>query len=89
MPLLFVEVQVAHLVQQVLGAVDADAGPACLAGLLEDLAVLALATPHLGGQYLDAAVLGKVEDGVDDLLHRLSLHWLAALGAVGSTGAGV
>ena len=88
-PFLLVEVEVAHLVQQVLGAVDADAGPASLAGVLEHFLVLALATADFGGQYLDTAVRGEMEDGVDDLLDGLTLDGLTALGAVGASSAGV
>ena len=69
-------------------AVDADADEPSPPGVLEDLFVLALATPHHGGENLDSGAVGKVDDGVDHLLDGLALDGTTAGMAVRVTDAG-
>ena len=80
-PLLLVQVECLGEVVDL--AVDADPDEAGLARLLEDLFVFALAATHHGRHDLDAAALGQVQDGVDDLLDGLPLDGAAAFVAVG------
>ena len=60
-----------------------------LTGILEDVLVLALAVNYLGGHDHDAAISGQVEDGVHNLLDRLTLHRPTALVAVRAASAGI
>ena len=74
---------------QVAGlAVDADADEPRSPGVLEDLLVLALATPHHRSQNLDSRAVGQVDDGVDHLLDGLALDGAAAGVAVRMTHSG-
>ena len=70
MALVLVEVDV--LVEVVHDAVDADADEAGAARVLEHGVVLALTVADDRRQEHEAAAFGQLEDGVDDLLHRLT-----------------
>ena len=65
------------------GAVDADAGEALPADVLEYLAVLALAAAHDGAEDEDAGGIRQLQHLIDDLLRGLLDDGAAALGAVG------
>ncbi len=64
-------------------AVDARADEALAAEALQIELELAAAGARDGGQDGDAAALAEAEDAIDDLLDRLRLDALAAVGAVG------
>ncbi len=81
-------VEVDGLVEVVDLAVDAHADESGAAGVLEDAVVLALAVLNHGREQHEAVARRQLEDGVDDLLHRLALDEAAADGAVGPAGAG-
>ena len=70
-------------------AVDPGPGEALLGQVVEEGLVLPLASPHHGGEHLEAGPLGQVEDAVDDLLRRLAGHGAPAVGAVGPAHPGV
>src|SRR5690606_14758229 len=63
-------------------AIDLDAGEALALGLLEELAVFALAPANDGGHDHDPGTLGVREDMIDDLLDALALEGAAAVRAV-------
>ncbi len=70
-------------------AVDAGPGESLLGQVVEERLVLPLASPHHGGEHLEARALGQVEDAVDDLLGGLTGDGPAAIGAVGPAHPGV
>ena len=70
-------------------AVDDRPAEALRLQLAEQLEVLALAAADDGREHLEPRALVSGEDAVDDLLRRLLGDGLAALGAMGATGAGV
>ena len=80
-------VQFGGVVDLIQLTVDAHADKAALAGLLQQLRMLALAGAHHRGQHLHAGALGVFLHGVHHLVHRLLADFFAALGAVGNADA--
>ena len=87
-PFVLVQVQVVDFVQHPYLAVNADADESGFAGRLDNVLVLALLAPDLGGQQRDAAALFQRHDGIHYLGNGLALHRAVALGAVGNADAG-
>ena len=88
MPLLLIEVEGFRFLQHQDFAIHPDADETGATGGLENVLVLALLAAHLGGQQSNAAVFGKGQDSVNNLLDGLPLHGPAALGTVGLAHAG-
>ncbi len=70
-------------------AVDPDPGEPLLGHVVEEAAVLALATPDHRGEHLEPGAVGQLHHPVDDLLGGLAGHRAAAGRAVGLADAGV
>ena len=76
------------LVQIVLNPVHPDTDKAALSGILKDLGMLTLLPPNHRRIDNEAGSLSQGLDPVHNLVHRLPLDFLAALGAMGRTGSG-
>ena len=85
-PLLLVQVELFAKVVDL--AVDPDADEAGLASLLENVLVLALASPDHRREYLESRPVGQRENRVHDVLYRLPLDRTAAFVAVRSADPG-
>ncbi len=69
--------------------VDPDPGEALLGQVVEQGAVLPLASPHHGRHHLETGAVGQLEHPVHDLLGGLARHGPSARRAVGMADAGV
>ena len=71
------------LAQVIVDAVDAHAGKAAAAGVLQKLGMLALFAAHNGRQHLKTRSLGQGKHLIHDLIHALTADLPAAFRAVG------
>ena len=80
---LFILFQRNFLAQIIVDAVDAHAGKAAAAGVLQELGMLTLFAAHDGRQHLKACSLRHGKHLIDDLIHTLTANLPAAFRAVG------